>query len=568
MASSQTRAYDPPGNYSNVNEVVGPPPVENPQDAQRYRHHSLEEAHSDDTDGARERQVNRARLGPRHPRREGRRPSEDEYTEPDDYANLDEVASPAPVQTEGEDSFYYHTSLEERRSRDGGDEGHGGGSCQPPTNGLTSPKDEALESPPASSTDEKTPSPTEQRRVSRAATEIYTVSYLIFFSFLGTLARLGVEWLTFYPGAPVALGVLWANFGGSLFMGYLSEDRRLFREEWGHTSSSSPPSSSSPSRQPDPEATTSPVRKAEHSKIKKTIPLYIGLATGFCGSFTSFSTFMRDIFLSLSNSLPTPVSHPSPPNYPLPSSTTTIPRPNGYSVLAVLGTTILTLSLCLSALTLGAHIALLLQPMTPTLSFRLTRRILDPLAVFLAITTWLGAVFMAIFPPDRPSGPASHGRSSWTHETWRGQAVFALVFAPLGTLTRFYLSLALNGRIAAFPLGTFVVNAAGTALLGMAYDLQHAPLPPSSSSVGGGRLGCQVLQGIMDGFCGCLTTVSTWVAELHALRRRHAWLYGAASVGVGVALLVVEMGSVRWSVGFREPACVTGQRGAGAPSSN
>ncbi len=26
---------------------------------------------------------------------------------------------------------------------------------------------------------------------------------------------------------------LWANFGGSLFMGFLSEDRMLFKEEWG-----------------------------------------------------------------------------------------------------------------------------------------------------------------------------------------------------------------------------------------------------------------------------------------------------------------------------------------------
>ncbi len=48
--------------------------------------------------------------------------------------------------------------------------------------------------------------------------------------------------------------------------------------------------------------------------------------------------------------------------------------------------------------------------------------------------------------------------------------------------------------------------------------------------------------GIEDGFCGCLTTVSTWVAELAALRRRHAYIYGATSFLVALALMVAIMG--------------------------
>jgi CrcB protein len=51
----------------------------------------------------------------------------------------------------------------------------------------------------------------------------------------------------------------------------------------------------------------------------------------------------------------------------------------------------------------------------------------------------------------------------------------------------------------------------------------------------------------MDGFCGALTTVSTFVAELNGLRRMHAWMYGAASVVGGLAVMLVVMGSVRCS---------------------
>ncbi|KAI9718453.1 MAG: hypothetical protein M1812_004174 [Candelaria pacifica] len=493
----------------------------------------------------------------------------EEYTIPDDYSNLDELVAPSPVENPGERRLYRHHSLEERLDGDTNnyDKAHNekqGGlgeswldasssheglqnanltevSVAAPVKDEEKPpafqKEDDLESPSSSDSSHtaRAPSPP-QERASKYATELYAISYLILFSILGTLARLGLQALTVYPGAPIVNGSLWANFGGSLVMGFLAEDRKLFREEWGSKPSADiePPSSDSK----DPVA-----QKKAHLTVKKTIPLYIGLATGFCGSFTSFSSFMRDVFLALSNDLPTPLYHPSPTNQP---TTTTVPRNGGFSFMAVLAVIIITPSLCLAALQFGAHLALALEPVTPTLPFMFTRKFFDRAAVAIAWVAWLGAVLMTIFPPDRPGGPTSKG--TWTRETWRGQALFALIFAPLGCLLRFYASLHLNGRVASFPLGTFVVNIFGTLILGMCYDLQHADL--------GGRVGCQVLQGIMDGFCGCLTTVSTWVAELKGLRRRHSYIYGGLSVMVALAGLVLIMGSLRWTKGFRSPLCV------------
>ena len=62
---------------------------------------------------------------------------------------------------------------------------------------------------------------------------MYTVSYLILFSILGTLARLGLQALAAFPGAPITTPIVWANFAGCLIMGFLAEDRKLFLEEWG-----------------------------------------------------------------------------------------------------------------------------------------------------------------------------------------------------------------------------------------------------------------------------------------------------------------------------------------------
>ncbi|EAW14479.1 Fluc/FEX family fluoride channel [Aspergillus clavatus NRRL 1] len=397
---------------------------------------------------------------------------------------------------------------------------------------------------------EPTPSkrpPSVEPPLSKQATHLFTLSYLVFFSIFGTLARLGLEALTFYPGAPVVTGIIWANVGGSLLMGFFLEDKNLFREEWGQSNNDEQIriNNNNDIDDNDPAARERlQAASKNHKAVKKTIPLYIGLTTGFCGSFTSFSSFIRDIFLALTNDLPNPSS---PAGTPIP------PRNGGYSFMALLAVLLSTVALSLAALMAGAHLALALDSLTPTVPFRLTRRLLDPLFVFLAWGAWLGAVLLSIWPPDRSPGP----------DTWRGRALFSCVFAPLGCLLRFYVSLLLNPRLPTFPLGTFTVNVFGSAVLAMCFDLQHvegigatAAAVSAASTPSAILIGCQVLQGIMDGFCGCATTVSTWVAELTGLsRRRHAYLYGVASVAVALGFFVVITGSLSWTRGLVNPVC-------------
>ncbi|KAL3417721.1 hypothetical protein PVAG01_10731 [Phlyctema vagabunda] len=434
------------------------------------------------------------------------------------YNDLDEVAEPAPVQNPNEDPIYPRESLEDARGQEESDKKS------------------------AAHSGDATRGQDPESNVSSIATQLYTISYLVLFSLLGTLARLGLQALTFYPGAPIVFSELWANFGGSLIFGFLSEDRMLFKEEWGtpiyHQAilKSRSPGHDEESASSEGSKDLVAAKKA-HTATKKTIPLYIGLATGFCGSFTSFSSFIRDAYLGLSNDLPTPLNHAA--DYSSATvSTSTVPRNGGYSFMALLAVLITTTTVCIAALYVGAHLAISFSPITPSISFKVGRKVLDPLCAFLAWGCWLGAVFLAIFPPDRSSSP----------EIWRGRAVFALVFAPLGCLGRFYVSMYLNRRISSFPLGTFVVNFFGTMVLGMSYDLQRVPL--------GGVVGCQVLQGIEDGFCGCLTTVSTWVGELSTLRRSHAYKYGAVSVAAALCSLIVIMGSLQWTRGFSPLLCI------------
>ena len=429
-----------------------------------------------------------------------RRPSQ--YSVPDNWANLDEVEATSPVENVREANLYRHRSLDQVRSHE--------------IERRSSLRRDSRVLPQKGGILEGEAKP----QVSKFATQLFTLSYLIFFSILGTLARVGLSALTTYPGEPVIFSILWANFGGSLIMGYLMEDRNLFHLEATRPNGSKPDEENGSGS--DPAVDLADAKKAQMA-VKKTIPLYIGLATGFCGSFTSFSSFITDAFLAISNNLATP-GGPDPPTG----------RNGGYSFMALLAVVIVTMSLSLSGLFIGAHLAIALEPLAVTIRYPLTRRILDPLVVLLGWGSWLGAVLLAIFPP---------------HDFWRGRVVFALVFAPLGCLARFYLSLYLNGKSATFPVGTFVANISGTVILGMAWDIAHVPI--------GGEIGCQVLQGIEDGFCGCLTTVSTWVAELSSLRRKHAYVYGTATVVSALVLMIAIMGGLRWSEGFSGLMCST-----------
>jgi len=441
---------------------------------------------------------------------------------PGEYANLTEINRPFAAEDLDEAHAYRQQSLED---------GLGGRRRSSVTR-----QPEAARVPGASTrrTLDQPVSRAAVYQVHRSVNDLYTTSYLVFFAFLGTLARIGLSSLTGFPGSPVAFASLWANFAGSAFLGLVTEFSSLKRRKEDTEGVGGPESAPPTDVDSVPGGRQATVDDDAHAS-KRPSPLYIGLATGFCGSFTTFSGFMMDAFLALSDSPLASVDRAEAPH-----------RGVGRDIMALLAVTLLTTCVCLSALKLGAHVANVIKRLD-LYQHQVSLKHLDRAVVLLALGSWIGVALLALLPPDRPGGPA--GVQSWDQESWR-RVLFALVLAPLGCLLRFHVSLKLNGLIAAFPLGTFTVNVFGTALLGMAWDLQHAP--PADTHVA-----CQLLQGVMDGFCGCLTTVSTWVTELSSLRTIHAYVYGTASVVLSLALLVVIAGTMKWTIGWSTAVCAT-----------
>ncbi|KAI0771574.1 CrcB-like protein-domain-containing protein [Trametes elegans] len=229
-------------------------------------------------------------------------------------------------------------------------------------------------------------------------------------------------------------------------------------------------------------------------------PLYTAVTTGFCGSLTTFSGWQLDIFESWINGT---ASH----------------RDWFRNAIDGVGKTVFTLAIALSAVSFGAHLAKLVVPRVPTVPppSRQVRYAVSALSVL---------VYAAAYPAYFRL-PAAY----------RHEATAALLFSFPGTLSRYLLSVLLNPRLKLFPLGTFAANVLGTALLGTFQVLQSAQHPHPL-----GANACSVLKGLADGYCGCLTTVSTFAAEVDALDNRKSWIYVTLSWLVSQMLLAVILG--------------------------
>jgi CrcB protein len=108
------------------------------------------------------------------------------------------------------------------------------------------------------------------------------------------------------------------------------------------------------------------------------------------------------------------------------------------------------------------------------------------------------------------------------------------VGASLGALLRWWLGLALNGLFPTVPPGTLAANLVGGYLVGLAIAFfgTYAAIAPEWRLL------------VITGFCGGLTTFSTFSAELVTLLQqgRTAWALGAAAVHLAGSVLATLAG--------------------------
>jgi len=112
--------------------------------------------------------------------------------------------------------------------------------------------------------------------------------------------------------------------------------------------------------------------------------------------------------------------------------------------------------------------------------------------------------------------------------------------AALGALLRWFLGLKLNSFFPAIPPGTLAANLIGGYIIGLA--IAYFAWAPSVAPE------WRLL--IITGFCGGLTTFSTFSAEVVTLLQQGRLLMalGAVGVHVGGSLLATFAGIVTWQL--------------------
>ena len=115
------------------------------------------------------------------------------------------------------------------------------------------------------------------------------------------------------------------------------------------------------------------------------------------------------------------------------------------------------------------------------------------------------------------------------------QILFAIaVGASLGAILRWWLSNTLNALLPNLPLGTLAANLIGGYIIGLALAWfgAHPDIPPHWRAL------------IITGFCGGLTTFSTFSGELALLLQegRLGWLATSIATHVGGSLIMTLLG--------------------------
>lgn len=180
-----------------------------------------------------------------------------------------------------------------------------------------------------------------------------------------------------------------------------------------------------------------------HKATRATIPLFIGLSVGFCGSSTPFSSCIRDAFLSLPDNLDTGVYSSSKP-----AAGPRYSRNPGNSVMGVLA---LLIVVCRDwRLHIGSTTRRSCSYRAPACnvkdskaererspgSARYPRR-LGPFG--LERSWWLFGLQIILLSPMGQTCCAP------TRESWRGGLFFPLHFAPTGCLARFHIPTPIYG---------------------------------------------------------------------------------------------------------------------------
>ena len=246
--------------------------------------------------------------------------------------------------------------------------------------------------------------------------------------------------------------------------------------------------------------------------------LYTTLATGLCGSLTTFSSWNAEAALVLLQVNDTSLA-------PLPD-VQHASRAVGFITVVMLG-----VGAPVSLLLLGRNITSLVKlPKHLTQKHRPGNNLKSCIVGGVCIACYILVTITLV----------TVGVVTRSYHT-----MFSLLLGPIGTYIRWCLGSldkSPSKTLRQFPFGTLIANAGGSAVL--AGTLLAAAYFTTETS----DIYASLLAGVAIGFCSSLTTVSSFVAQLCALPLPVGGLYAVVSIGVGQVIFIVALGTYSWTI--------------------
>lgn len=327
----------------------------------------------------------------------------------------------------------------------------------------------------------------------------YLVSLLVIsFSILGNLSRISLQKLTKYENSYINYGagtVVWVNFAASFVLSWCNHSVGL----WSH------------------------ILENSGKTTFKQLAIHSGLSAGFCGSFSTLSSAIIEIFFKTID-----LTQGKVPN-------------SGYRVMEFFSVTLTTFAIPFFGHALGIQFGLFCDNyIVPRISRILTyqnTRILELTLAFAGIFALIANLVLT----------CTLSINYWYKNTYS----FAILMGAFGALFRFKLS-KYNGKFfqSWFPTGTLMANVIGCTIIGIS-ELLLRGLVRDDQLLVVHEVHRFVLNGFLAGFCGSLTTMSSFVNELYNLE--HPWYqhiyFWATFIPCFFIVLLID-GSYAWTRGF------------------
>lgn len=275
-------------------------------------------------------------------------------------------------------------------------------------------------------------------------------------------------------------------------------------------------------------------------------PFFTTLTTGFCGAYSSYATLMLETFQQSTNLAPSNIAN----GEKLPN--------RAYGIMEFLAVLLTQLFVSMSSYLFGRGLGKsIVVPTTraPDAHEKKVESASEPgpkpwVLHTLRLLQWVFAILALPLIALIIVLTCVYGNYS------RGKWTLPALFGIFGGYLRYELSNWLNAVVKSFPIGTFAANQFAVLTIAV-FQLvirgrknYHEVLPVAHTVNS-----CRVTTALMGGFCGSLSTISTFINEGYKLEFVAMLIYYLASTATSYCLLVIVLGSYAWTRGLTNALC-------------